>query len=336
MSIDLGTANTLIFVPNQGVVLNEPSVVAVRQYSANSNRPKIVAVGLDAKSWIGRTSSKIEVIRPLRDGVVAELTIAEKMLQYFINKVNRRRLFSFGPHVLICVPCGATAVERRAIRAAAEAAGAYRVEVYEEPILAALGAGVNIEEACGSFILDIGGGTSEVAVLSLGDIVHFESSRIGGDHFNQSIIEYVRREFNLLIGEATAERVKHKIGNAYPPQTVEDMEIRGRRISDASPHGVTINTNEIHQALQEPLRNILDRIRCVLEMTPPELSADIMSRGIVVTGGGALLTGLDQLISQEIGVPVLIADDPLTCVARGGGVLLERPARRDSDSPSWL
>ena len=332
MSIDLGTANTLVYVPGEGIVLDEPSVVAIRKYSDMHSKPHVEAVGTSAKKMIGRTPANIEVVRPLRDGVVADFATAEKMLQYFIRKASRRRLFNIGPRVLICVPCGATQVERRAIRAAAEAAGARKVYLYEEPLLAALGAGLDIEEPCGHFILDIGGGTSEVAVLSLNDIVYSDSSRIGGDHFNQSIIDHVRRTFGLLIGESTAEKVKHTIGSAYRPQTVEEMEIRGRDLSDGTPRSTTINSNEINDALQEPLQAILNKVHAVLEQTPPDLASDIMARGIVVTGGGALLTGIDELLMQELNVSVIIANEPLFCVARGGGKVLENniPLQQDS------
>ena len=334
MSIDLGTANTLVYVPGEGVVLDEPSVVAIRRYS-EQNKPQIEAVGVDAKRMIGRTPANIEVVRPLRDGVVADFATAEKMLQYFIRKASQRRLFTLGPRVLICVPCGATQVERRAIRAAAEAAGARKVFLYEEPLLAALGAGLNIEEPCGHFILDIGGGTSEVAVLSLNDIVYADSSRTGGDHFNQSIIDYVRRQCGLLIGETTAEQVKHTIGSAYRPQTVEEMEVRGRDLSDGTPRSITLNSNEVNDALQEPLQIVLNKVHSVLEQTPPDLASDIMARGIVVTGGGAMLSGIDELLMQEIKVSVIIANEPLYCVARGGGKVLEENIELQQDSHAF-
>ena len=321
MSIDLGTANTLVYVPGKGIVLDEPSVVAIR--NAQTDRPIIAAVGDEAKNMVGRTPARIEVIRPLRDGVVADFGAAEKMLQHFMRKASRRGLLALGPRVLICVPCGATQVERRAIRAAAEGAGARKVYVYEEPILAALGTGLDISEPRGTFVLDIGGGTSEVAVLSLNDIVYADSSRIGGDHFNQSIIEHVRKNCGLLIGENTAERVKHEIGSAYRPQVVQELEISGRDLADGTPRSVTVNSNEINDALQVSLQAILDKVHAVLEKTPPELTSDIVERGIMITGGGALLTGIDEFLSQETGVSAIIANEPLYCVARGGGKLLE-------------
>ena len=332
MSIDLGTANTLVYVPGKGIVLDEPSVVAIRK-NTDMNRPLVEAVGTEAKRMLGRAPINIEVVRPLRDGVVADFASTEKMLQYFIRKANQRWLFAIGPRVLICVPCGATQVERRAIRAAAEAAGARKVYLYEEPVLAALGAGLSIEEPRGHFILDIGGGTSEVAVLSLNEIVYADSSRTGGDHFNQSIIDHVRRNCGLLIGEATAEQIKHNIGNAYRPQTVEEMEIRGRDLGDGTPRSTTTNSNEINDALQEPLQVILNKIHSVLEQTPPDLASDIMEHGIVITGGGALLTGIGELISQEIKVPTIIANEPLYCVARGGGHVLEEDIKKPRQDP---
>ncbi len=323
LAIDLGTANTLVYMPGRGIVLDEPSVVAIRKYADLRDKHRIEAIGTEAKTMIGRTPNNIEVIRPLRDGVVADYDATEKMLQHFIRKSIRRRLLSIGPRVLICVPCGATQVERRAIESAAETAGARKVYVCEEPILAALGAGLNIKEPRGHFILDIGGGTSEVAVLSLSDIVHAESSRTGGDHFNQSLIDFVRQNFGMLIGESTAEEIKHKIGNASRPQTIEEEEIRGRNLADGTPRSATINSNEVNEALQEPLQNILAQVRAVLDRTPPDLTSDIMEHGIVLTGGGAMLTGIDEFLSQEIGIPVTTAAEPLLCVARGGGKLLE-------------
>lgn len=332
MAIDLGTANTLVYVPGKGIVLNEPSVVAIRKYADIRDKNRIEAIGTEAKTMIGRTPHNIEVIRPLRDGVIADYDAAEKMLQHFIRKTMRRRLFPVGPRVLICVPYGATQVERHAIQAAATTAGARKVYVYEEPILAAMGAGLNIQEPRGYFVLDIGGGTSEVAVLSLGEIVYGASSRTGGDHFNQSIIDHVRRSFGLLIGESTAENIKHSIGNASRPQTIEEMEVRGRNLADGAPRSITINSNEVNDALQDPLRAILDQIRAVLDQTPPDLTSDIMSNGIVVTGGGAMLSGIDELLSQEIGIPVIAADEPLYCVARGGGRVLENDMKRPQDA----
>ncbi len=334
MSIDLGTANTLVCVPGEGVVLNEPSVVAIRKYTSQ-NKPLVEAVGSDAKLMLGRHAQNIEVVRPLRDGVVADFATAEKMLQFFIRKANRRRLLNLGPRVLVCVPVGATPVERRAIQGAAEAAGARKVYLYAEPLLAALGAGLNISEPKGHFILDIGGGTSEVAVLSLNDIVHADSLRTAGDHFNENIMEYVRTECRLLIGEATAEQIKHRIGSAYPPQTVEEMDVSGRDAAEGNPRTITVNSSQINEAMREPLQTILNKVHAVLEVTPPDLTADIMEHGIVVTGGGAMLTGIDELLRQEVKVPVVIADEPLHCVARGGSRALEDNIELRQDSQAF-
>lgn len=321
LSIDLGTANTLIFVRDGGIVLNEPSVVAIRSDGRGGKR--IEAVGVDAKRMLGRTPSNISTIRPLKDGVIADFMVTEKMLQHFIKKVHRRRLLRPVTRVLVCVPYGSTQVERRAIRESASNAGARRVYLVEEPIAAAIGAGIPIGDARGSMVLDIGGGTSEVAVISLNGIVYAESVRIGGDRFDEAIIAYVRRQYNMLIGEATAERIKHNIGTAYPGHEVKEIEVVGRHLSAGVPRSFTLNSNEILDALQEPLSGILGAVKTALEKTPPELGSDVAERGIVLTGGGALLEDLDKLISEETGLPVIIADDPLTCVARGGGTLLQ-------------
>ncbi len=321
ISIDLGTANTLIFVREGGIVLNEPSVVAIRSDARGAKR--IDAVGVDAKRMLGRTPSNITTIRPLKDGVIADFMVTEKMLQHFIKKVHRRRLLRPMTRVLVCVPYGSTQVERRAIRESASNAGARRVYLVEEPIAAAIGAGIPVGEARGSMVLDIGGGTSEVAVISLNGIVYAESVRIGGDRFDEAIIAYVRRQYNMLIGEATAERIKHEIGTAYPGHEVREIEVVGRHLSAGVPRAFTLNSNEILDALQEPLSGILGAVKTALEKTPPELGSDVAERGIVLTGGGALLSDLDKLISEETGLPVIIADNPLTCVARGGGMLLQ-------------
>lgn len=321
LSIDLGTANTLIFVRDGGIVLNEPSVVAIRADGRGGKR--IEAVGLDAKRMLGRTPSNISTIRPLKDGVIADFMVTEKMLQHFIKTVHRRRLLRPVTRVLVCVPYGSTQVERRAIRESASNAGARKVYLVEEPVAAAIGAGIPIADARGSMVLDIGGGTSEVAVISLNGIVYAESVRIGGDRFDEAIIAYVRRQYNMLIGEATAERIKHSIGTAYPGHEVKEIEVVGRHLSAGVPRAFTLNSNEILDALQEPLSGILGAVKTALEKTPPELGSDVAERGIVLTGGGALLADLDKLISEETGLPVIIAEDPLTCVARGGGMLLQ-------------
>ena len=331
LSIDLGTANTLIYVRGQGIVLNEPSVVAIRQDRGPGGPKSIAAVGLEAKLMLGRTPANITAIRPLKDGVIADFTITEKMLQHFIHKVHEARFFKPSPRVLICVPCGSTQVERRAIRESAAGAGAREVYLIEEPMAAAIGAGMPVDEARGSMVLDIGGGTSEVAVISLNGIVYSSSVRIGGDRFDEAIINYVRRNYGTLIGEATAERIKHDIGSAYPGKEVHEMEVKGRNLSQGIPRSFTLNSNEILEALQEPLAGIVGAVKTALEQTPPELGADVAERGIVLTGGGALLRDLDKLLMEETGLPVVVADDPLTCVARGGGRALELFDERGGD-----
>jgi rod shape-determining protein MreB len=323
VSIDLGTANTLIYVKGQGIVLNEPSVVAIRQERGPGGPKSIAAVGMEAKRMLGRTPGNIVAIRPMKDGVIADFTVTEKMLQHFIRKVHESRFFRPSPRVLICVPCGSTQVERRAIRESAAGAGARDVYLIEEPMAAAIGAGMPISEASGSMVLDVGGGTTEVAVISLSGIVYAASVRIGGDRFDEAIINYVRRNYGSLIGESTAERIKHEIGTAYPGNEVREMEVRGRNLAEGVPRSFTLNSNEILEALQEPLSGIVSAVKTALEQTPPELAADIAERGMVLTGGGALLNDLDRLLMEETGLPVIVAEDPLTCVARGGGRALE-------------
>jgi len=331
LSIDLGTANTLIYVRGQGIVLNEPSVVAIRQDRGPGGPKSIAAVGAEDKLMLGRTPGNITAIRPLKDGVIADFTITEKMLQHFIHKVHEARFFKPSPRVLICVPCGSTQVERRAIRESAAGAGAREVYLIEEPMAAAIGAGMPVDEARGSMVLDIGGGTSEVAVISLNGIVYSSSVRIGGDRFDDAIINYVRRNYGTLIGEATAERIKHAIGSAYPGNEVIELEVKGRNLSQGIPRSFTLNSNEILEALQEPLAGIVGAVKTALEQTPPELGADVAERGIVLTGGGALLRDIDKLLMEETGLPVVVADDPLTCVARGGGRALELFDERGGD-----
>ncbi|HHI93436.1 MAG TPA: rod shape-determining protein [Gammaproteobacteria bacterium] len=325
LSIDLGTANTLIYVKGQGIVLNEPSVVAIRMERGTGNPKNIAAVGAEAKRMLGRTPGNIQAIRPLKDGVIADFTVTEKMLQHFIHKVHtdKFKFFHPSPRVLVCVPCGSTQVERRAIRESAAGAGAREVYLIEEPMAAAIGAGLPVSEASGSMVLDIGGGTTEVAVISLTGIVYSASVRIGGDRFDEAIINYVRRNYGTLIGESTAERIKEEIGNAYPGDEVRETEVRGRNLAEGIPRSFTLNSNEILEALQEPLSGIVSAVKTALEQTPPELGADVAERGLVLTGGGALLKDLDRLLMEETGLPVIIAEDPLTCVARGGGRALE-------------
>ena len=322
ISIDLGTANTLIYVKDQGVVLNEPSVVALRQ-DGTPNQKSVAAVGSEAKHMLGRTPGNINAIRPLKDGVIADFYVTEKMLQYFIHKVHETRFLRPSPRVLVCVPCGSTQVERRAIRESAMGAGASEVYLIEEPMAAAIGAGLPVEEARGSMVVDVGGGTTEVAIISLSGVVYAASVRIGGDRFDESIVHYVRRNYGSLIGEATAERIKHEIGTAFPDTEVREMEVRGRNLAEGIPRAFTLNSNEILEALQDPLSGIVGAVRAALEQAPPELSADIAERGMVLTGGGAYLTGLERLLMEETGLPVIVAEDALTCVARGGGKALE-------------
>lgn len=322
LSIDLGTANTLIYVRGRGIVLNEPSVVAIREEPGRGGK-KIEAVGTEAKNMLGRTPGHITAIRPMKDGVIADFTVTEKMLQYFIEKVHGNRMVRPSPRVLVCVPYGSTQVERRAIQESAEGAGARWVRLIEEPMAAAVGCGLPVHEARGSMVLDIGGGTSEVAVISLNGIVYASSVRIGGDRFDEAIINYVRRNYGILIGEATAERIKIEIGSAYPGQQVNEISVKGRNLSEGVPRSFTLNSNEILEALQEPLAGIVGAVKVALEQTPPELGADVAERGIVLTGGGGLLRDVDKLLMEETGLPVVVAEDPLTCVARGGGRMLE-------------
>jgi rod shape-determining protein MreB len=297
--------------------------VAVRQDRGPGGPKSIEAYGKEAKGMLGRTPQNITAIRPMRDGVIADFNITEKMLQHFIRSVHESQILRPSPRVLICVPCGATQVERRAIRESAAGAGARKVYLIEEPMAAAIGAGMPVDEPRGSMVLDIGGGTSEVAVISLNGIVYAASVRVGGDRFDEAIISYVRRNYGILIGEATAERIKQQIGNAYPGQELLEIEIKGRNLSEGIPRSFSLNSNEILEALQEPLHGIVSAVKTALEQTPPELGADVAERGIVLTGGGALLKDLDRLLMEETGLPVVTAEDPLTCVARGGGRVLE-------------
>ncbi len=331
LSIDLGTANTLIYVRGKGIVLNEPSVVAVRNDGNTLNAKSIMAVGVEAKRMLGRTPGHITAIRPLKDGVIADFTVTEKMLQYFINQAHGDTMFKPSPRVLICVPCGSTQVERRAIRESASGAGARKVHLMQEPMAAAIGAGMPVSDARGSMILDVGGGTTEVAVISLNGIVYADSVRIGGDRFDEAIINYIRRNYGSLIGDATAERIKLGIGCAFPGNKVKEMEVRGRNLAEGIPRSFTLNSNEILEALQEPLSGIVGTVKNALEKTPPELGSDVAEVGLVLTGGGALLRDLDRLLMEETGLPVIIAEDPLTCVARGGGRYLEMIEEYGSD-----
>ena len=324
LSIDLGTANTLIYVKGQGIVLDEPSVVAIRQDRVGSLK-SIAAVGREAKLMLGRTPKSISAIRPMKDGVIADFFVTEKMLQYFIKQVHRNNFMRPSPRVLVCVPAGATQVERRAIKESAYGAGAREVHLIEEPMAAAIGAKLPVSEATGSMVIDIGGGTTEVAVISLNGVVYSSSVRIGGDRFDESIIAYVRRTFGSSIGETTAERIKKELASAYIEEGDEilEMEVHGHNLAEGAPRTFTLNTRDVLEAIQQPLDGIVRAVRTALEQCPPELAADIFERGMVLTGGGALMKNIDILLSRESGVPVIVADDPLTCVARGGGEALE-------------
>ena len=307
LSIDLGTANTLIYVRERGIVLNEPSVVAIRQHN---NQKSVAAVGIDAKRMLGRTPGNITAIRPLKDGVIADFQVTNSFIRP-------------SPRVLVCVPCQATEVERRAIRESVISAGARDVRLIEEPMAAAIGAGLPVHEAVGTMVVDVGGGTTEIAVISLNGVVYSQSVRVGGDRFDDAITAYVRRTQGSLIGDATAERIKEEIGTAFPSDIVREIDVRGRNLAEGIPRSFTLNSNEILEALQEPLHIIVQAVKAALEQTPPELASDIAESGLVLTGGGSLLRGLDQLLANETGLPVIVAEDPLTCVARGGGKALE-------------
>ena len=325
MAIDLGTANTLVYVKGKGIVLNEPSVVAIEEYRG---KKQVLAVGNEAKQMLGRTPGNINAIRPLRDGVIADFEIAEEMIKYFIRKVHNRRTFA-SPMVIVCVPSGSTAVERRAIQESAEAAGARKVWLIEEPMAAAIGADLPVTEPTGSMVVDIGGGTTEVAVLSLGGIVYARSVRVGGDKMDAAIISYIRRNHNLLVGEGSAERIKKEIGSACAPDAGEGrtIEIKGRDLMNGVPKEIIITERQVAESLSEPVSQIVEAVKVALEHTAPELAADIVDKGIVLTGGGALLTNLDQVLRNATGLPVSIAEDPLACVVKGTGKALDEMSR---------
>ncbi len=321
LAIDLGTANTLVYVKGKGIVLSEPSVVAVRTDNRLKNR--VLAVGLEAKNMLGRTPGNIVAIRPMRDGVIADFEVTEAMIRHFIHKVHNRRTF-VRPRIIIAVPSGITQVEKRAVRESAESAGAREVFLIEEPMAAAIGAGLPITEPTCNMVVDIGGGTTEVAVISLAGIVYSRSIRVAGDKMDSAILQYVKRKYNLLIGERTAENIKTEIGNAYPdPNELETMEIKGRDLVSGIPKILTINTEEIRAAIAEQVDAIVETIKIALEQTPPELSADIVDKGIVLTGGGGMLRNLDKLLREETGLPITVTDDPLSTVALGSGKTLD-------------
>ncbi|HVF64451.1 MAG TPA: rod shape-determining protein [Casimicrobiaceae bacterium] len=323
LAIDLGTANTLIYVRGKGIVLDEPSVVAIRHEGGVNGKKVIQAVGQEAKAMLGKVPGNIEAIRPMKDGVIADFVITEQMIKQFIKMVHPRSMLRPSPRIIICVPCGSTQVERRAIKESALGAGASEVHMIEEPMAAAIGAGLPVSEPSGSMVVDVGGGTTEVGVISLGGMVYSGSVRVGGDKFDEAIVNYIRRNYGMLIGETTAETIKKTIGSAFPGSEVKEMEVKGRNLAEGIPRSFTVSSNEILEALTDPLNSIVSAVKSALERTPPELGADIAERGMVCTGGGALLRDLDRLLMEETGLPVIVADDPLTCVVRGCGKALE-------------
>ena len=328
LSIDLGTANTLIYVREKGIILNEPSVVAIK---TQAGKRTVIAVGSEAKKMLGRTPGNISAIRPLKDGVIADFQITEEMLKHFIQEVHEDSYIRPSPRILVAVPCQSTQVERRAIRESVLKAGAREVRLIEEPMAAAIGSGLPVEEASGSMVVDIGGGTTEVAILALNGVVYSNSLRVGGDRMDEAIISYIRRNQGVLIGDSSAEKVKNSIGSASLDAENLEMDVRGRNLAEGTPVTFTITSKQIYDAMLEPLSAIVQAIRSALESSPPELSADISERGIVLTGGVAMLRDIDVLISSQTGVPVIIAEDPLTCVARGGGRALEIMDKYDID-----
>lgn len=324
LAIDLGTANTLIYMRGRGVVLDEPSVVAIRLEGGPNAKKTIQAAGHEAKEMLGKAPGGLTVIRPMKDGVIADFTATEQMLKQFIKKVHESKLFAPGPRIIICVPSGSTQVERRAIRESALNAGASQVFLIEEPMAAAIGAGLPVSEATGSMVVDIGGGTTEVGVISLGGMVYAGSVRVGGDKLDDAIMSYISRNYGMMVGENTAENIKKSIGSAFPDAEVRTLEVSGINKSEGIPRKFTITSNEILEALSEPLNQVISAVKSALEKTPPELGADIAEKGLVLTGGGALLRDLDRLLMEETGLPVMVAEDPLTCVARGCGMALEK------------
>ena len=327
LAIDLGTANTLIYVRKKGIVLDEPSVVAIRHEGGPHGKKTIQAVGREAKAMLGKVPGNIEAIRPMKDGVIADFNVTEQMLKQFIRMVHPRGLFKPSPRIIVCVPCGSTQVERRAIRESASGAGASAVYLIEEPMAAAIGAGLPVSEARGSMVVDVGGGTTEVGVISLGGIVDKGAARVGGDRFDEAIINYIRRNYGMLIGDQTAEMIKKEIGSAFPGGEVTELEVKGRNLAEGVPRSFTISSNEVLEALTEPLNAIVSEVKKALEDMPPELGADIAERGMMLTGGGAYLHNLERLLAEETGLAVHRADEPLTCVVRGCGIVLEHLGR---------
>ncbi|HEY2806341.1 MAG TPA: rod shape-determining protein [Gemmatimonadales bacterium] len=322
IAVDLGTANTLVYVRGEGIVLNEPSVVAVQKGTG-----KIMGIGLEAKRMLGRTPDGILAVRPMKDGVIADFDVCEKMLRYFLATIINKHVFPVKPKVIVCVPSGITEVEKRAVRDSAQSAGAKEVYMVAEPMAAAIGVGLPIETPTGNMVIDIGGGTTEIAVIALSGIVCDTSIRTGGDEMDTAIVQFMRKNYNLLIGEPTAERIKIQIGSAAPVGEEREMEVKGRDLVSGIPKTVRVHSSEIREALQEPVQQIVDAVRRALEITPPELASDIVDRGIVMTGGGALIRGLDVLLSHETNLPIHVDEDPLTCVVRGTGRILDDPEK---------
>jgi rod shape-determining protein MreB len=320
IAVDLGTSNTLVYVRGEGIVLNEPSVVAVEQATS-----KIKGIGLEAKRMLGRTPDGIQAVRPLKDGVIADFDVTEKMLRYFLESIIQKHVFKVKPKVIVCVPSGITEVEKRAVRDSAHSAGAKEVYMVAEPMAAAIGVGLPVETPTGNMVIDVGGGTTEIAVIALSGIVSDTSIRTGGDELDQAIVQFMRKNYNLLIGEPTAEVIKIQIGSAAPMDGDKEMEAKGRDLVSGIPKVVRVHSSEIREAIQEPVQQIVDAVRRALEITPPELASDIVDRGIVMAGGGALIRGLDVVLSQETSLPIRVDEDPLTCVVRGTGRILDDP-----------
>nr|MBS0019067.1 rod shape-determining protein [Gammaproteobacteria bacterium] len=332
LAIELGTVNTLIYQAGEGLVLNEPSLVAVHNQTTRAhNRTDIAAVGNDAKRMLGRMPGSYSAVKPVQDGMIADFILTEKMLQYFMHHIQRNRLMRWSPRMLICVRCGSTEVERRVIREVALSAGAREVLLIEEPLAAALGADVPVSDAHGSMIVDLGGGTTQAALISMNGVVHAASLRMGGDHLNKSITNYIRRKYLLVISETTAEHIKQQLGSAYPEEQISELEVGGHHLTGGVPCTLVLNSDEIYEVLRQPLRKLADPLRRVLDQTPPELGIDVRKRGIMLTGGGALLKGVDRMLADEIGMPVIIADEPLTCVARGAGKALSMLHKKGVD-----
>ncbi|MDH4046034.1 MAG: rod shape-determining protein [Gemmatimonadota bacterium] len=322
IAVDLGTSNTLIYVRGEGIVLNEPSVVAVERGTG-----KVMGIGLEAKRMLGRTPDGIIAVRPLKDGVIADFDVTEKMLRYFLASIINKHVFRVKPKVVVCVPSGITEVEKRAVRDSAQSAGAKEVYMVAEPMAAAIGVGLPVETPTGNMVIDIGGGTTEIAVIALSGIVSDTSIRTGGDELDQAIVQFMRKNYNLLIGEPTAEAIKIQVGSAAPVDDEREMEAKGRDLVSGIPKVVRVHSSEIREAIQEPIQQIVDAVRRALEITPPELSSDIVDRGIVMAGGGSLIRGLDVLLSQETSLPIRVDEDPLTCVVRGTGRILDDPEK---------